>query len=125
MHRSLQNSKRSDSATPKDHLPLDVHFFFQPSSASPSTSTSLASNCPNGTLGVITVRCESSLVTKPLARLSRQCPDGTCDGCLYHVLVESAHGCPLCRPEDFREIRGECTFSIKISIGSQSSGSKQ
>lgn len=41
-------------------------------------------------------------------RLSRQCPDGTCDGCLYHVIVESVLACPLCRPEDFREIRGEC-----------------
>lgn len=31
-----------------------------------------------------------------------------CDGCVYHVIVESFYGCPLCRPDDYKEIKGEC-----------------
>ncbi|CAD5226641.1 unnamed protein product [Bursaphelenchus xylophilus] len=81
--------------------PIDVHFFFEPS---PSKSSS----CPNGTIGVVTTRCEPLVVTSPEVRLSRNCPDGTCDGCLFHVIIESSFACPICDPSDFDEIKGEC-----------------
>ena len=73
-------------------------------------------------MAAVTVRCDPSIITKPLVcfylipkrkyflkvRLSRHCPDGTCDGCLYHAIVESALACPVCNEKDFKTIRGEC-----------------
>ncbi|PIO61240.1 hypothetical protein TELCIR_17246 [Teladorsagia circumcincta] len=42
-------------------------------------------------------------------RLPHTCPDGTCDGCLFHAIVESVQACPICGPGDYEMIRGECT----------------
>jgi hypothetical protein len=81
--------------------PVDVHFFYEP-------TIQKAQACRNGTVGVVTVRCDPSAVKEPQVRLSRACPDGTCDGCLFHVFVHTASACPLCDPQDYEEIRGEC-----------------
>jgi len=81
--------------------PIDVHFFYEP-------GPKKAGTCVNGTLGVVTVRCEPLAVKEPQVRLSRSCPDGTCTGCLFHVIVETSYGCPICDSDDFDEIRGEC-----------------
>nr|CAD2124058.1 unnamed protein product [Meloidogyne enterolobii] len=89
----------------KSQRPLDIHFFFE--------STNILIECPNGTMAAVTVRCDPSIVTKPLVRLSRHCPDGTCDGCLYHAIVESALACPVCNEKDFKTIRGECINDIQ------------
>jgi hypothetical protein len=119
----LESSTAGGSAASKSNQPMDLHFFFEPL---PSLQQNGIANCPNGTLAAVTVRCEPTAIAKPLvqppicpyitvylslliqARLSRHCPDGTCDGCLYHVIVESAHGCPVCTANDYQEIRGEC-----------------
>nr|CAD2198407.1 unnamed protein product [Meloidogyne enterolobii] len=89
----------------KTQRPLDIHFFFE--------STNILIECPNGTMAAVTVRCDPSIITKPLVRLSRHCPDGTCDGCLYHAIVESALACPVCNEKDFKTIRGECINDIQ------------
>uniref|UniRef100_A0AC34QV94 MRH domain-containing protein n=1 Tax=Panagrolaimus sp. JU765 TaxID=591449 RepID=A0AC34QV94_9BILA len=81
--------------------PIDIHFYFD-------TITSHVRRCVNGTLGVLTARCEPTATNEPQTRLSRNCPDGTCDGCLFHVIVETSHACPICDTADFQEIRGEC-----------------
>lgn len=91
----------ADLSAKSSTKPIDVHFFFEP-------TRSRSALCPNGTLGVVTTRCEPLAVTNPEVRLSRSCPDGSCDGCLFHVLVESSFACPLCEPRDFEEIVGEC-----------------
>lgn len=81
--------------------PLDVFFWFDPV----STSTSAA--CPNGTQLVVVARC---LPTKKQMemRLPHSCPDGTCDGCLFVVVMETAQACPVCEPNDYETINGEC-----------------
>ncbi|KAI6221293.1 UPF0577 protein-like protein [Aphelenchoides fujianensis] len=81
--------------------PIDLHFFFEPEKRK-------MAGCPNGTIGVVTVRCDPLATKAAEVRLSRLCPDGTCDGCLFHVIVESTAGCPICDADDFDEIKGEC-----------------
>ncbi|OZC06429.1 hypothetical protein X798_06585, partial [Onchocerca flexuosa] len=41
-------------------------------------------------------------------KLPSNCPDGTCDGCLYHIIIYSSHACPICTDNDYSIIKGEC-----------------
>lgn len=55
----------------------------------------------------------SSPGAKALVSTPRSCPDGTCDGCNFHLLLETATAaaCRLCRPfssEDYETLAGEC-----------------
>uniref|UniRef100_A0A915DAE1 Elapor1/2 mannose 6-phosphate receptor homology domain-containing protein n=1 Tax=Ditylenchus dipsaci TaxID=166011 RepID=A0A915DAE1_9BILA len=77
--------------------PIDVHLFYEPS------TISMVSRLLNS-------------VKDPLVRLSRKCPDGTCDGCVFHVIVESSYACPICHPDDFEEIRGNALTIFRRSI---------
>ncbi|VDM71416.1 unnamed protein product, partial [Strongylus vulgaris] len=61
--------------------PIDVHFWYD-TVGTPSEA------CPKGNALVITVRCMPNK-KEPEIRLPRSCPDGTCDGCLFHAIVES------------------------------------
>ncbi|VDM37826.1 unnamed protein product [Toxocara canis] len=79
----------------------DVHFFYG-STASPSDL------CPNGFRAVVTARCDPARSTSPEARLPSGCPDGTCDGCLYHIILLTSQACPICTANDYTVIRGEC-----------------
>ncbi|KAF1756221.1 hypothetical protein GCK72_012674 [Caenorhabditis remanei] len=80
--------------------PLDVFFWFDP-------VASLSSTCPNGNQLVVVARC---LPTKKQMemRLPHSCPDGTCDGCLFLVIMETAQACPICESNDYETINGEC-----------------
>ncbi|VDM62544.1 unnamed protein product [Angiostrongylus costaricensis] len=80
--------------------PIDVHFWFDAVGA-----TSEA--CPRGNAYVATARCAPGKKEVEF-RLPRTCPDGTCDGCLFHAIVESVQACPVCRAGDYEMIRGEC-----------------
>ncbi|XGW29333.1 hypothetical protein V3C99_008837 [Haemonchus contortus] len=81
--------------------PIDIHMWFDSVGA-----TSEA--CPRGNALVVTARCMPSK-KNPEIRLPHTCPDGTCDGCLFHAIVESVQACPVCEPGDYEMIRGECT----------------
>ncbi|CAL2038806.1 unnamed protein product [Caenorhabditis brenneri] len=80
--------------------PLDVFFWFD---AVPTSSPA----CPNGNQLVVVARC---LPTKKQMemRLPHSCPDGTCDGCLFVVIMETAQACPVCESNDYETINGEC-----------------
>ncbi|EFO94069.1 hypothetical protein CRE_27994, partial [Caenorhabditis remanei] len=80
--------------------PLDVFFWFD-------RVASLSSTCPNGNQLVVVARC---LPTKKQMemRLPHSCPDGTCDGCLFLVIMETAQACPVCESNDYETINGEC-----------------
>lgn len=81
-------------------LPMDVFFWYDPI---PSSSTS----CPDGNYLVIVARCQPTK-KQPEMRLPRTCPDGTCDGCSYVIILESAQACPVCDSDDYTTINGEC-----------------
>uniref|UniRef100_A0A0N5BZG8 Ephrin_rec_like domain-containing protein n=1 Tax=Strongyloides papillosus TaxID=174720 RepID=A0A0N5BZG8_STREA len=80
---------------------IDTHIFFSPVNHNSKT-------CINGTITVITARCSLGTTEEYLLRLSKNCPDGTCDGCLYHMILETKYACPLCDSNDYQEIKGEC-----------------
>ncbi|VDD96215.1 unnamed protein product [Enterobius vermicularis] len=79
----------------------EIRFFYR--SLSPATEI-----CPNGYNTVVTARCDPRHSEEPEALLPRECPDGTCDGCLYHIILVTSLACPICRDDDYKEIRGEC-----------------
>uniref|UniRef100_A0A0N5AV24 MRH domain-containing protein n=1 Tax=Syphacia muris TaxID=451379 RepID=A0A0N5AV24_9BILA len=70
--------------------------------------------CPNGYFSVITARCDPQHSEEPEVYffagvvLPRECPDATCDGCVYHFIIVTSLACPICTNDDYKEIRGEC-----------------
>lgn len=80
--------------------PLDVFFWFEPvSTISPA--------CPNGNQLVVVARCVPTKKQMEM-RLPHNCPDGTCDGCLFVIIMETAQACPVCESNDYETINGEC-----------------
>ncbi|KAK0400152.1 hypothetical protein QR680_003378 [Steinernema hermaphroditum] len=88
--------------------PTDIHFYYEP------IQSSLVA-CRNGTAVVITARCDPHAANL-VARLPKSCPDGTCDGCLYHIIIETSMACPICEANDFDVIKGEhCILTGALS----------
>ncbi|WKY06900.1 hypothetical protein Q1695_006799 [Nippostrongylus brasiliensis] len=81
-------------------LPLDLHLWFDSVGSSSEA-------CPRGNALVVTARCTPGK-KEPEIRLPHTCPDGTCDGCLFHAIIESAQACPVCGLGDYEVIKGEC-----------------
>uniref|UniRef100_A0A8C9N5Q8 Endosome-lysosome associated apoptosis and autophagy regulator family member 2 n=1 Tax=Serinus canaria TaxID=9135 RepID=A0A8C9N5Q8_SERCA len=44
------------------------------------------------------------------------CPAGTCDGCTFYFLWESAEACPLCTEQDYHEIEGACKKGFQETL---------
>lgn len=42
-----------------------------------------------------------------------KCPEGTCDGCTFHLLWATAEGCPRCSANHFRAIVGACQGGVQ------------
>uniref|UniRef100_A0A0N4ZBC2 MRH domain-containing protein n=1 Tax=Parastrongyloides trichosuri TaxID=131310 RepID=A0A0N4ZBC2_PARTI len=81
---------------------IDTHIFFSP------IFNQNSKTCINGTVAVITTRCSPGTTEEAFLRMSKNCPDGTCDGCLYHMILETKYACPVCDTNDYQEIKGEC-----------------
>ncbi|EHA97330.1 UPF0577 protein KIAA1324-like protein [Heterocephalus glaber] len=45
-----------------------------------------------------------------------RCPAGTCDGCAFYFLWESAEACPLCTEQDFHGIEGACKRGLQETL---------
>uniref|UniRef100_A0A8C9U582 Endosome-lysosome associated apoptosis and autophagy regulator family member 2 n=1 Tax=Scleropages formosus TaxID=113540 RepID=A0A8C9U582_SCLFO len=77
-------------------------------------SSQPTSSCENGRSAVISLRCnpeKTGCVNPGLllpACFSSKCPAGTCDGCTFNFLWESASACPRCTEADYHEIEGAC-----------------
>lgn len=52
----------------------------------------------------------------PSTRVSpySKCPEGTCDGCAFHLLWATAEGCPRCSANHFRAIVGACQGGVQV-----------
>ncbi|TPP64221.1 hypothetical protein FGIG_03280 [Fasciola gigantica] len=66
---------------------------------------------------MVTLRCGfvfdyglDDLYAGGMLEVPPSCPDGTCDGCLYHFLWTGLQACPICRKEDYHKIVGECYY---------------
>uniref|UniRef100_A0A5S6R399 MRH domain-containing protein n=1 Tax=Trichuris muris TaxID=70415 RepID=A0A5S6R399_TRIMR len=77
-----------------------IYFLYQ--------SLAISRACGGGYHTIVVFRCDP---TTKVARatLPTACPDGTCDGCLYQVVITSRYACPICSQQDYKEIVGECT----------------
>ncbi|VDM92026.1 unnamed protein product [Litomosoides sigmodontis] len=79
----------------------DINFFF--GSSAPSTQF-----CSHGVHTAVTLKCDPRQIAEPIVKLPKNCPDGTCDGCLYHIIIYSSYACPICTDQDYSVIKGEC-----------------
>uniref|UniRef100_A0A8C6XMQ0 Endosome-lysosome associated apoptosis and autophagy regulator family member 2 n=1 Tax=Naja naja TaxID=35670 RepID=A0A8C6XMQ0_NAJNA len=78
----------------------DVHFYYKSSGAS--------ATCENGRASVVTMRCNPMKLGQGEISVPSSCPAGTCDGCVFYFLWESAEACPMCTEQDYHEIEGAC-----------------
>uniref|UniRef100_A0A8C9W3D2 Endosome-lysosome associated apoptosis and autophagy regulator family member 2 n=1 Tax=Scleropages formosus TaxID=113540 RepID=A0A8C9W3D2_SCLFO len=76
-------------------------------------SSSATSSCDRGRNTVIKLRCNPEKSARGELTLPRKCPAGTCDGCTFYFLWESANACPRCTEADFHEIEGACRDGIQ------------
>ena len=65
--------------------------------------------CRHGRTTVVTVRCDLTETGNGTIRLPSNCPDGTCDGCVYLFLWTSQFACPRCHPDSYTELVEECS----------------
>uniref|UniRef100_A0A8D0H4Q2 Endosome-lysosome associated apoptosis and autophagy regulator family member 2 n=1 Tax=Sphenodon punctatus TaxID=8508 RepID=A0A8D0H4Q2_SPHPU len=86
----------------------DVHFFYKSSRATAS--------CENGRATVVTMRCNPHKLGQGEISIPSQCPAGTCDGCTFYFLWESAEACPLCTEHDYHEIEGACKKGFQETL---------
>ncbi|XP_043246470.1 endosome/lysosome-associated apoptosis and autophagy regulator family member 2-like isoform X2 [Amphibalanus amphitrite] len=85
---------------PKSTDSLDLHLFF--------TSPFSTRACPNGRSATVTVRYNPERPGNGTVLLPSRCPDGTCDGCIFHFLWETALAGPACLETDYVVVKGEC-----------------
>ena len=52
----------------------------------------------------------------PLLFASSTCSGGTCDGCNFHFLWESAAACPLCSAADYHAITSSCVAGVQVGF---------
>ncbi|XP_064604934.1 endosome/lysosome-associated apoptosis and autophagy regulator family member 2-like isoform X3 [Liolophura sinensis] len=78
----------------------DIHFYYR--------SDSSTAACKEGRTTIISLRCDNKEDGNGTIDLPPKCSDGTCDGCNFHFLWRTQHACPICKPEDYEVIVGEC-----------------
>uniref|UniRef100_A0A7N9CLM2 Endosome-lysosome associated apoptosis and autophagy regulator family member 2 n=1 Tax=Macaca fascicularis TaxID=9541 RepID=A0A7N9CLM2_MACFA len=101
------NIKEDMFPVPPSQIP-DVHFFYKSS----TTTTS----CINGRSTAVKMRCNPTKSGAGVISVPSKCPAGTCDGCTFYFLWESAEACPLCTEHDFHEIEGACKRGFQETL---------
>uniref|UniRef100_A0A2K6KCE4 Endosome-lysosome associated apoptosis and autophagy regulator family member 2 n=1 Tax=Rhinopithecus bieti TaxID=61621 RepID=A0A2K6KCE4_RHIBE len=101
------NIKEDMFPVPPSQIP-DVHFFYKSS----TTTTS----CVNGRSTAVKMRCNPTKSGAGVISVPSKCPAGTCDGCTFYFLWESAEACPLCTEHDFHEIEGACKRGFQETL---------
>ncbi|XP_072419692.1 endosome/lysosome-associated apoptosis and autophagy regulator 1 isoform X1 [Chiloscyllium punctatum] len=89
----------------KDRTLPDIIFFYR--------STESTQTCKNGRASTVRLRCSPANVGSGVISVPRKCQEGTCDGCTFHFLWETAEACPLCSKSDYHEIIGACINGIQ------------
>ncbi|XP_043932063.1 endosome/lysosome-associated apoptosis and autophagy regulator 1 [Protopterus annectens] len=102
----LNNITSPEKIFPRGNNVLrDVIFFYR--------STETTQVCSTGRATTIRMRCDPLKVGSGVISAPSKCPEGTCDGCTFHFLWESAEACPLCTEMDFHEIASACIHGIQ------------
>uniref|UniRef100_A0A667ZY42 Endosome-lysosome associated apoptosis and autophagy regulator family member 2b n=1 Tax=Myripristis murdjan TaxID=586833 RepID=A0A667ZY42_9TELE len=86
----------------------DINYFYRSNQATAS--------CDQGRSSVISVRCNPETSEQGELSVPSSCPAGTCDGCTFHFLWESASACPRCTEGDYHQIEGACKGGIQETL---------
>uniref|UniRef100_A0A8C9XZ41 Endosome-lysosome associated apoptosis and autophagy regulator family member 2b n=1 Tax=Sander lucioperca TaxID=283035 RepID=A0A8C9XZ41_SANLU len=86
----------------------DINFFYR--------SMQATASCDQGRSSVITVRCNPKKSERGELSVPSSCPAGTCDGCTFHFLWESASACPHCAEDDYHRIDGACKGGVQETL---------
>ncbi|KAM8739882.1 endosome/lysosome-associated apoptosis and autophagy regulator family member 2-like isoform 2-T2 [Acanthopagrus schlegelii] len=86
----------------------DINFFYR--------SRQATASCDQGRSSVITVRCNPEKSERGELSVPSTCPAGTCDGCTFHFLWESASACPRCSEDDYHQIEGACKGGVQETL---------
>uniref|UniRef100_A0A8C3TIP4 KIAA1324 like n=1 Tax=Chelydra serpentina TaxID=8475 RepID=A0A8C3TIP4_CHESE len=86
----------------------DVNFFFK--------SSTVTTPCENGRATVVVMRCNPTKPGEGAISVPSKCPVGTCDGCTFYFMWESAEACPLCTEHDYHEIEGACKKGFQETL---------
>ncbi|XP_069483927.1 endosome/lysosome-associated apoptosis and autophagy regulator family member 2 isoform X2 [Ambystoma mexicanum] len=105
---TLKNITVKDDLFPFQGSLPDVHFFYK--------TSGITSSCENGRATVITMRCNPAKIGTGEISVPRNCPAGTCDGCTFYFLWESADACPMCTPNDYHEIEQSCKEGVQETV---------
>ncbi|XP_076131894.1 endosome/lysosome-associated apoptosis and autophagy regulator 1 [Alosa pseudoharengus] len=89
---------------PTDSTLPDVIFYYRGSETTQA--------CKKGRSTTIRLRCNPSVTGNDLISLPSKCPEGTCDGCSFHLLWLSRHACPLCSERHYKKIESACIQGI-------------
>ncbi|KAJ8258057.1 hypothetical protein GJAV_G00192700 [Gymnothorax javanicus] len=102
---TLDHINTSDLHFPsKSSLP-DVIFYYRAAAATKA--------CKEGRSTTIRLRCDPTVMENDKLSLPSTCPEGTCDGCSFHLLWRSRHACPLCSESDYKAIVSACVQGIQ------------
>ncbi|XP_040391497.1 endosome/lysosome-associated apoptosis and autophagy regulator 1 isoform X2 [Cygnus olor] len=83
----------------------DIIFFYR--------SSEVTQSCSGGRATTIRLRCDPLLPGTGSLAVPSKCPEGTCDGCAFHLLWATAEGCPRCSAGHFRAIVGACQGGLQ------------
>uniref|UniRef100_A0A8C3BZI4 Endosome-lysosome associated apoptosis and autophagy regulator 1 n=1 Tax=Cairina moschata TaxID=8855 RepID=A0A8C3BZI4_CAIMO len=83
----------------------DIIFFYR--------SSEVTQSCSGGRATTIRLRCDPLQPGTGSLAVPSKCPEGTCDGCTFHLLWVTAEGCPRCSAGHFRAIVGACQGGLQ------------
>ncbi|XP_078339498.1 endosome/lysosome-associated apoptosis and autophagy regulator family member 2-like [Crassostrea virginica] len=90
---------------PTEGMERHVHFFYK--------TDEKTTACPKGRETIITLQCDQTQEKDGEIEIPPKCPDGTCDGCMFHFLWKSQQACPQCEEVDIQIIVGECQDEVQ------------
>uniref|UniRef100_A0A8C3L377 KIAA1324 like n=1 Tax=Chrysolophus pictus TaxID=9089 RepID=A0A8C3L377_CHRPC len=108
---ALQSNSLADRFLGTENI-TDRTFFFLFHIRSSTATTS----CEDGRATVVTVRCNPNKPDQGELSVPSSCPAGTCDGCTFYFVWESAEACPLCTEQDYHEIEGACKKGFQETL---------
>ncbi|KAG8451374.1 hypothetical protein GDO86_003543 [Hymenochirus boettgeri] len=104
-------TKFANISSPEDLFPgenaaiKDIVFYFR--------SNEVTDSCRSGRSTAVRLRCKPLKPGLGLLSPPSSCPEGTCDGCMFHFLWETQVACPLCSEQDYRIITSACQHGVQ------------
>ncbi|XP_018432286.1 PREDICTED: UPF0577 protein KIAA1324 homolog [Nanorana parkeri] len=83
----------------------DIIFYYR--------SKEVTQSCISGRFTIIRLRCNPLIAGTQNISMPSKCPEGTCDGCVFHFLWETEKACPLCTVNDYHIITSVCQHGIQ------------